>query len=81
MRSLIFIALEMMRNDGVKILVSTLKPNFLAIPMDSHVRLTISELVIMLLSRMFALQQGKTSESSETNVVFEPPRITLSTLE
>lgn len=79
--SIILIALQMMKYDGVKILVNTLKPNFLSIPVDSHARLTICEFVIMLLSRMFALLQEKRNESSETSALFEPLRITRSTLE
>ncbi|XP_025199033.1 uncharacterized protein LOC112599906, partial [Melanaphis sacchari] len=70
--------LQMMKFDAVRILVDTLKPNFLYMPLVSFERFTVCEFVIMLLNRMFFVWSLQSSSSS-THI--QPLQVTRNTLE
>ncbi|KAL5240006.1 hypothetical protein ACI65C_007416 [Semiaphis heraclei] len=72
-------AIRMIQSDGVRILVDTLKPNFLWMPLVSFDRFTVCEFVIMLLNRMFSVWS---SQSSTSDGDLQPPaRVARNTLE
>ncbi|KAE9537227.1 hypothetical protein AGLY_006250 [Aphis glycines] len=72
------LALHMMQFDGIRILVDTLKPNFLWMPLVSFERFTVCEFVIMLLNQMFS---AWSLQSSASSTCIQPSRVTGNTLE